>query len=69
MTKRILLYYVHRNMLMVPFSKYVIRFFIFFQVILDNISFMKIKILKPKHQNLNSKLNELYFLEFIKKYL
>jgi hypothetical protein len=49
---------------MVPFLD-IIRFILFFQIILDNISFMKIKILKPKHQNLNSKLNGLHFVEFI----
>ncbi len=49
---------------MVPFL-YIIRFILVFQVILDNISFMKIKIFKPKHQNLNSKLNGLHLVEFI----
>jgi hypothetical protein len=49
---------------MVPFL-YIIKFIVFFQIILDNISFMKIKKLKPKHQNLNSKLNGLHFVKFI----
>ncbi len=49
---------------MVPFLCIII-----FSNILNNISFMKIKILKLKHQNFNSKLNGLHFLEFIQKYL
>ncbi len=64
MTKQALLYYVHRNIPMVPFL-YIIR--VFFQILLDNISFIiKIKNWEPKHQNLNSKLNGLHFVEFIK---
>jgi hypothetical protein len=50
---------------MVPFI-YIIRFILFFQIILDSISFMKIKIYKPKHQNFNSKLNGLHFVELYK---
>jgi hypothetical protein len=46
---------------MVPFFS-IIRFF---QIVLNNINFMKIKILKPKHQNFNSILNGLHFVEFI----
>jgi len=47
------------------FVSFTISILIFFQVILDNIIFMKIKILKPKYQNLNSKLNGLHFVKFI----
>jgi hypothetical protein len=65
MTKRILLYYVYKNIPMVPFI-YIIKFILFFLIILDRISFMKIKILKQKHQNLNLKLNGLYFVELYK---
>ncbi len=66
MSKQALLYYVHRNMPMVPFL-YIIIFILFFQIILDNINIIiKINIWKPKHQNLNSKLNGLHFVEFIK---
>jgi hypothetical protein len=44
MTKQALLYYVHRNIPIVPFL-YIIRFILLFQIILDNISFIiKIKI-------------------------
>jgi len=67
MTKWVLLYYVHRNIPMAPFL-YIIRFSLFFQIILNNINFMKIKDFKPKHLNLNSKLNGLHFVKFILKY-
>ncbi len=53
LTKRVLLYYVHRNIPIVPFL-YIIIIILFFQIIVCNISFMKIKNLKPKHQNLIS---------------
>jgi len=43
-----MLYYVHRNILMVPFLT-LLDLFYFFQIVLYDISFMKIKILKPKH--------------------
>jgi hypothetical protein len=64
MTKQSLLYYVHRN---IPVF-YIIEF-IYFKIIVDKISFIKLKIFKPKLQNLNSKLNGLHFVEFIQKYL
>jgi hypothetical protein len=41
-----------------------LNLFYFIQIILNRNSFMKIKNLKSKHQNLNSKLNELHFVEF-----
>jgi hypothetical protein len=41
----------------------------FSQIILDNINIMKIKILKPKDKNLNSKFNGLHFMKFRQKYL
>jgi hypothetical protein len=68
MTKQVFLYCVYTNISMVPFL-YIIRFILFFQIILYNISFMKINILKPKHQNLNSKLSGLHFVELYKIYL
>jgi hypothetical protein len=67
MTKQVFLYCVYKNTSMFPFL-YIIRFY-FFQIILYNISFMKINILKPKHQNLNSKLSGLHFVELYKIYL
>jgi hypothetical protein len=66
MTKRVFLYCVYRNISMVPFLYIIIIFKI---IILDIISFMKIKILKLKHQNFNSKLNGLHFVELYKIYL
>jgi hypothetical protein len=62
-----MLYYVYRSIPMVPYL-YIIIFILFFQIVLDNISFMEIKILRPKHQKFNSKLNGLHFVEFIQKY-
>jgi hypothetical protein len=67
MTKRVLLYYVHRNIPMAPFL-YIIRFILFFQIILNNINFMKFIFKKSNHLNLNSKLNGLHFVKFIQKY-
>ncbi len=58
---------VHRNIPMVPFLD-IIKFILIFQIILYNIYFLKIKFFNPKHQNLNSKLNGLHFVEFIQKY-
>jgi len=37
----------------------------FFQIILNNINSMKMLILRPKHQNLNPKLNAPYFGSYI----
>ncbi len=47
---------------MVPFL-YIIKSILFSQIILYNISFMKTILFKPKHQNLNSKLSGLHFVE------
>jgi hypothetical protein len=44
------------NMPMTPLSQ-MIRFIYFFQIILNNISFVKVKIVKPKHQKWNPKQN------------
>jgi hypothetical protein len=63
MKKRVMFHYVHRNIPMVLFL-YIIRFISFFQIILNKNSFMKIKFLKPKHQNFNLELNRLHFVEF-----
>jgi hypothetical protein len=60
MKKWALLYNVHRNIHMVPFF-YITKFL----KKLDNINFMKIKILKPKQKKFNSKLNGLH-VKFIK---
>ncbi len=47
---------------MVPF---LLHYWFFFEILLDKIGFMKIKILKPRHQNLNSKLDGIHFVKFI----
>jgi hypothetical protein len=65
MTKQVLLYYVHRNISIVLFL-YNINFF--FQIILDNIIFMKIKILKPKQSKFKFKIKWITFCEIHTKY-
>jgi dolichol kinase len=64
MPKWVLLYCIHINIPMVPFL-YIIWIILFLQITLDNIVFMKIKIKKPKHKKINSKLNGLHFVESI----
>lgn len=44
------------NMPMTPWTQ-MIKFIYFHQIILDNISFVKVKIVRPKHQNWNPKQN------------
>jgi hypothetical protein len=63
MKKQVIFYYVHRNIPMVLFL-YIIRFILFFQIVLNKNSLMKIKILKPKHRNFNLELDGLRFVEF-----
>jgi hypothetical protein len=46
------------------FSFTLLDLFYFIQIILNQNIFMKIKILKPKHQYLNLELNGLHFVEF-----
>jgi len=62
MTKQVLLYCVHRN---IPWFLSFTLLIFFLEILLDKISFMKIKKFKPKHQNLNSKSNGPHFVKFI----
>ncbi len=45
------------NIPMVPYSHYNI----FFQILLNNINMVKVKTIRPKDQNFNSKLNMSHF--------
>ncbi len=45
------------NITMVPYSHYNI----FFQILLNNINMVKVKTIRPKDQNFNSKLNTSHF--------
>jgi hypothetical protein len=60
--------YIEIYQCMVPFL-YIIKFIFYLKIILNNISFMKIKILKPKHQIFHSKLNGVHFVDLYKIYL